>query len=120
MGKTIKDVFDTVEYNGVEYRLYFNLNVIEVLQETYGSAQKWVETINSVEDEGDAKALKFGFREMINEGIDIMNEENGTDLKPLTLKQVGRLLTEVGLASATEKMSKLVFDSSQSTDEKNA
>ena len=56
---------------------------------------------------------------MINEGIDIMNEETGNDVKPLTLKQTGRLITEIGIAEATKKLNKTVIDSTQSA-EKNA
>ena len=53
---------------------------------------------------------------MINEGIDIENEENGTDIKPLTRKQVGRIITEVGVADATRKLNKTVVESSQSAE----
>ena len=56
---------------------------------------------------------------MLNEGIDIENEENGTDIKPLTLKQVGRMLTEVGIERATQVMNKTVVDSTESQ-EKNS
>ena len=55
---------------------------------------------------------------MLNEGIDIENEENGTDVKPLTLKQVGRMITEIGIGDATNVMNQTVIDSSKS-DEKN-
>lgn len=119
MGKLMKDVFETIEYKGVEYRLVFNLNVIEILQDKYGTVQNWIDTINAIEDEGDAKAVKFGFEAMLNEGIDMMNEDNGTDIKPLTLKQIGRILTDVGLTIAMQKMDKLLSDSNQ-TEEKNA
>ena len=56
---------------------------------------------------------------MINEGIDISNEENNTKVKPLTLKQVGRLLTEVGLTEATQKLNNTVIESTES-EQKNA
>ena len=56
---------------------------------------------------------------MLNEGIDIENEENGTDIKPLTLKQVGRIITEVGLAGATAALNQTVIESTKS-EEKNA
>ena len=50
---------------------------------------------------------------MINEGIDIANEENGTDIKPFTLKQVGRIITEIGLANATQTLNETVIESTQ-------
>lgn len=64
--------------------------------------------------EPDAKAVIFGFTQMLNEGIDIENEENGTDIKPLTLKQVGRIITEIGLANATKTLNETVIASTQS------
>lgn len=68
--------------------------------------------------EPDAKAVIFGFTQMLNEGIDIDNENNGTNTKPFTLKQVGRIITEIGLASATATLNETVVASTQS-DSKN-
>ena len=65
-----------------------------------------------------AKAVIFGLTAMINEGLDIENEENGTEIKPLTTKQVGRIITEVGLTEALKSLNKTVIDSTKS-DEKN-
>ena len=48
-----------------------------------------------------------------------MNEETGNDVKPLTLKQTGRLITDIGIAEATKKLNKTVIDRTQSA-EKNA
>ena len=50
--------------------------------------------------EANIKALKFGIAAMINEGIDISNDENGTNDPPVTLKQVGRILSDVGRANS--------------------
>ena len=119
MGKLMNDVFETIEYKGVEYRLVFNLNVIEILQDKYGTVQNWIDTINAIENEGDAKAVKFGFEAMLNEGIDMMNEDNGTDIKPLTPKAVGRMITEIGMANAVEKLNETVVESTKSN-EKNS
>jgi hypothetical protein len=85
----------------------------------YGTLEHWGELTDGTEKgEPDAKAVIFGFTQMINEGIDIENEENGTDNKPMTLKQVGRMITEIGLAKATEEMNNTVIKSA-SSDEKN-
>ncbi len=113
----MKDISGKIEYKGVEYKIVFNLNVMEAIQEEYGTIEKWGELTSA--GEGSAKALKFGFREMINEGIDIMNEENGTGLQPFTLRQVGRILTEVGLENAADLLRQTVSDSTK-TEEKNA
>ena len=116
----MKDFNGKLLYKNKEYKLVFNLNVMEVIQEEYGSIEKWGALTDGTEKDGepDAKAVIFGFREMLNEGIDIDNEDNGTDEKPLTLKQVGRLITEIGLKNATETLNTAVIESTKS-EEKN-
>ncbi len=141
----MKDINGQIQYKGVSYRLVFNLNVMEAIQEEYGTLDNWGALTDGTAyaqkeyekagkkkpwdeltpkekaefvGEPDAKAVIFGFTEMINEGIDIDNEENGTDIKPLTIKQVGRLITEVGLANATNTLNETVVASTKS-DEKN-
>lgn len=115
----MKDINGKIQYKGKEYALVFNLNVMETIQAEYGTVENWGSLTDGTETgEPDAKAVIFGFREMLNEGIDIANEENGTDDKPLTLKQVGRLITEIGLANATATLNETVVASTQS-EEKN-
>ena len=111
----------TVNYKDVEYNVVFNLNVMEQLQETYGSISAWADLTEK--EEPDAKAVIVGLMFMLNEGIEIDNEDNEgvdgyTPKKELTTKQVGRLLTEVGLAEVKEKMHDTVINSTK-TDEKN-
>ena len=116
----MKDVSGTINYKGRDYKLVFNLNVMEVIQEEYGTIEKWGALTDGTETgEGNAKAVKFGFAAMLNEGIAIDNEDNGTDIKPFTLAQVGRLLTEIGLDNATSVLNQTVIDSTKS-EEKNA
>ena len=117
----MKETRGKIEYKGREYGLVFNLNVMESIQDEYETVERWSELMygNGDESEPNAKALKFGFREMLNEAIDIDNEENGTDDKFLTLKQVGRILTEVGLENVASAMLSTVKESTEST-EKNA
>lgn len=103
----------TITYRGQEYRLAFTLNVMQEIQEEYGSLEAWGDKAEGKGGEPDAKAVIFGFTAMINEGIDMANEEDGTDVKPLSLKQVGRLITEVGLADASKKMSGVVTASTE-------
>ena len=142
----MKDMNGKIQYKGKDYVIVFNLNVMETIQEKYGTLEEWGsltdgtayakkeyekrngsldgwDDLNELEKaeysgEPDAKAVIFGFTEMINEGIDIENEENGTNIEHLTLKQVGRLITEIGLANATATLNKTVVDSTQS-EEKN-
>lgn len=115
----MQDITGKIKVKDKEYTLVFNLNVMEEIQEKYGTIQKWAELTDGASGEPNAKAVIYGFTAMINEGIDIANDENGTDTKPLTLKQVGRLITEYGLAGATSVLNQTVIDSTKS-DEKNA
>ena len=115
----MKDFNGEIQYKDKTYTMVFNLNVMEAIQERYGTIDKWAELTDGQAGEPNAKAVIFGFTEMINEGIDIANEENGTDEKFLTLKQVGRIITDVGLREATQKMNETVVNSTKSA-EKNA
>lgn len=115
----MKEMRNEIEYKGITYNLVFNLNVMEVIQDEYGTLDKWGALTDGSKGEPNAKAVVFGFTAMLNEGIDIDNEEKGTDIKPLTHKQVGRILTEIGIRQATKKMNETVIESTKS-DEKNA
>ena len=114
----MKDFNGTIEYKGKTYKLYFNLNVMELIQEEYGTIDKWGDLSDGVSGEVNAKAVIFGIAAMMNEGLEIEAEENGTDFKPLTLKQVGRIITEVGIKEATKVLNETVIESTK--DEKNA
>lgn len=114
----MKDAMNTINYKDKEYKIIFNLNVMEQIQEEYGTLDKWGDLTDGVSGEVNVKALKFGLMCMINEGIDIQNEEEGTDIKPFTSKQIGRILTELGIKEMTEKVNETVIESTKS-DEKN-
>ena len=115
----MKDFNGKIRYKDKEYRLVFNLNVMERLQAEYGSLDKWGELSDGTTGEPNAKAVIFGLTEMINEGIDMGNDENGTKDPFLTRRQVGRIITEVGLSQSTEILNDTVINSTKST-EKNA
>lgn len=114
----MKDFNGKIQYKDKEYKLVFNLNVMERIQEEYGSIEEWG-NLTGANGEPNAKAVIFGFTEMLNEGIDIENDENGTNDKYLTYKQVGRMITEIGLQNATLKLNETVIESTKS-DKKNA
>lgn len=114
----MKEMRNEIEYKGIKYNLVFNLNVMEEIQDEYGTLDKWGALTDGTNGEPNAKAVLFGFTCMINEGIDIDNEEKGTDIKPLTHKQVGRILTEIGLQNATKKMNDTVIESTKSDEKK--
>lgn len=113
----MKDVKYEFEVNGVKYPLMFNLNVMEAIQEEYGTFTKWGELTSK--GEPNAKAVKFGFTQMINEAIDIENDKNGTNRPFMTEKAVGRLLTEYGIAQSAVTLQKAVIDATKSDNEKN-
>lgn len=111
-----------VNYKGIDYEIVFNLNVMEEIQDEYGSIEAWGNKTDN-ETEPDMKAVIFGLTCMVNEGIEIYNEdhEDDEDFKPrklLSKKQVGRLISEIGLAEVTSKLNKSVTESTKS-DEKN-
>lgn len=115
----MKEISKELEYRGIKYKLVFNLNVMQEIQQEYGTLSHWGNLTDGKAGEPDAKAIIFGFNAMLNEGIDIENEEKGTDIKPLTLRQTGRIVTEIGLDKATQKLNDTVIESTKS-EEKNA
>lgn len=110
----------TFKYKDKEITLVFNLNVMQAIQEEYGTVEKWGKLTDGESGEVDVKALKFGVTQMINEGIDIENEENGTDEPFMTEKKVGRIITEVGLDIMTKTMNDTVIDAAKDDSGKNA
>lgn len=115
----MKEISSKVEYKGRQYRIVFNLNVMEAIQDEYGTLDNWGALTDGKAHEGetDIKALIFGLREMLNEAIEIDNEDNGTNDPLLTRKQVGRMLTDIGVGKLTENMNKLVVDSTKNDNE---
>jgi len=121
----MKDIVKVLKLNEIEYPVVFNLNVMQAIQEEYGSLDAWGDLTEAKQDEQDghklvkepdAKAVIFGFTEMINEGIDIRNEKEGKSDKFLSTRQVGRIITEYGLAKAVALQNQTVIESSKSTE----
>lgn len=101
----IKKMEEVFQYKDKEYVLVFNLNVLQAVQEKYGSYDKWQALIYpEKKEECNIEALLFAFKEMINEGIDIKNEENNEGTPYFTEKQVGRMLTALGLEKMQNKL----------------
>lgn len=103
-------------FNGRTYTLVFNLNVMEAIQEKYGTLTKWGEVTGANGDEPQISAIIDGYEIMLNEGEEILHEDN---FKPLTHKQVGRIISGIGLDKATELLNAVVSESTASN-EKNA
>lgn len=118
--KEMNGKWPCIEYKGQKYEIVFDMNVIESLQSKYESFNKWSDLIQPTKkgEECNIEALKFGFCEAINEGIDIANENREEKLQLLTLKQVGRIITDIGLKGVNAKIQDAVIESTKS-EEKN-
>ena len=102
-----------------EYPLAFNLNVMEEIQEAYGSLDEWGR-ITQGAGEAKIKDLKVGILAMINEAIDMQNEDNNTNEPLLNAKQVGRIMTEVGIDKIVAAIQDITIASTKGEDnEKN-
>ena len=108
------------KYKEKEYNVVFNLNVMEAIQEEYGTIDKWTELTSGANQEVNIKALKFGYREMLNEGLSIEAEEKGEEYKPVTPAFVGRMLTDIGLENMTKTLQETVIESTKTDEGKNA
>lgn len=115
----MKDYKFEFEVDDKTYQLVFNLNVMESIQAKYGSVQKWGKLTDNKNGEPNAKALIFGFTEMINEAIDMENDENNTQKPLLTLKQVGRIITKAGIQESAKKLNSAITESVKDDHPKN-
>lgn len=111
------DVSKEIEYKEKKYKIVFNLNVMQEIQEEYETIEKWGALTDGSNGEVKIKALIFGFTKMLNEGLEIESEENGTEYKPFTEKQVGRMITDIGLNNVAKKLSATVIESTKSDNE---
>lgn len=116
----MKDYSVKFKYNDTELPAVFNLNVMEEIQEEYGTIKKWGELTDAKSGEVNAKALIFGLRAMINEAREIESEKTGEEFKPFTLKQVGRIITDLGLQESAVVLNNAVVEATKSENTKNA
>ena len=108
-----------IETEKKKYPLAFNLNVMEEIQEAYGSLDEWGR-ITQGAGEAKIKDLKVGILAMINEAIDMQNEENNTNEPMLNTKQVGRIMSEVGIERIVKSVQEITIASTKTDDnEKN-
>lgn len=103
-----------------EYSAIFNLNVMEQIQNEYGTMRKWGELTDIKSGEPNAKAIIFGFWAMINEAIDIENDENGSNLPLYSLKQVGRIISRAGVEKSATALNNAVIEATKEDNPKNA
>ena len=106
-----------IEATNRTYPIVFNINVMEEIQEAYGSLSAWGSIVENADGgEPKIKDLKIGLMMMINEAIDIQNEETGKNEPMINAKQVGRLITEVGFEEITKKIQALTVASTNTGD----
>lgn len=118
----MKDYKLDIETDGKTYTLMFDLNVMQAIQAKYGSIKVWGEKVEANTDGMDAEAVIFGFTEMLNEGIDAGNEgkTNAEQIPMMSLRQVGRIITAIGITEAAGNINKLVVQSTKDANPKNA
>lgn len=107
----MKDIRKEIVFNNKKYSIVFNLNVMEELQNEYGSLQNWLNKVGAKTlDNIDITALKRGLTLMFNEGIDIENDNLPKEEKKLFLteKQVGRMITDELITKFNETMEESV------------
>ena len=118
----MKEVSKSLSYKGREYKIVFNLNVIEAIQKEYGSLERWGELTDGkkkdengkkIDTEVDFTALIFGIQEALNEGIDIDNEDRAEKLPFLTHRQVARMISAIGEEKVIEDLNSLVIESNK-------
>lgn len=112
------DINNSFEVNGEVYPLVADMVALEQIQNKYGTIDAWSNLISGAEP--NLEAVIFGIGEFINEGIDIENEKAEKPRALLTHKQVGRVITQLGLSKAAEKIKETIIESTKDTNPKNA
>jgi hypothetical protein len=113
MGNEIK----YIELKNEKFPMVFSLNVIEAIQTEFGSLNDWKELIEPKDGgETNLKALLFAFKEAINEGIDIENENLHGNKSFISERKAGRIITELGLSEAGNQLKQIVVDSTKGDD----
>lgn len=113
----MQNKLDYIETKDKKYPIVFNINVMEEIQEAYGSISAWGAIVENTDGgEPKVKDLKIGLTMMINEAIDIENEETNEKRPFVTSKQVGRLIGEVGFSEITKVIQNLTVASTKTGD----
>lgn len=104
------DKITYLETDSEKFPLAFTLNVMESIQNEYGTLSEWSELIRN-KKEPNIKALKFFITEAINEGIDIENEKSSEKRVSITSSKAGRIITEIGLKKVANTITKMITES---------
>lgn len=104
------DKITYLETDSEKFPLAFTLNVMEALQDEYGTLSEWSELIRN-QKEPNIKALKFFITEAINKGIDIENEKSDEKRASISSAKAGRIITEIGFQKVAKTINKMVSES---------
>ena len=104
------DKITYLETNSEKFPLGFTLNVMESIQDEYGTLSEWSELIRN-KKEPNIKALKFFITEAINESIEIENEKSGEKRVSISSSKAGRIITEIGLKKVANTITKMITES---------
>ena len=100
--------------------IVFNLNVMEEIQEKYGTLQNWLDLLRPTGENSEVqvKDIKNGLLIMINEAIDIQNEESVDEQREfITYKKLGRLLSNENVVKSMLQMEKVINNSTEVKEE---
>lgn len=114
----MKEKLAYIKAGNKEYPICFNLNVMEEIQNAYGTVADWADIVEK-SNTGEPKVsdLKVGLREMINEAIDIQNESSDIKQEFVSLKQVGRIITDAGISNVLSAIKNLSISSTEDKEE---
>lgn len=99
------------------YPLAFSFNVMEQVQDTYGTMDAWTKTLQAEQGkEIKMKDLIWTFQQFVNEGIEIENEEKNINNPLLSHKQIGRLITNADMKELVSVMKDMTIKSVKSDD----
>ena len=119
----MKDNIIYLDEENKKYPITFTLNVMDILQEKYGSIDAWKDlvVVKEQDKEPKIKDLKFAFTEMMNEAIRILNKYNQEDkMDFVDAWETGIIISEIGLKKVNEKMMNTIASSVKVDNPKNA
>ena len=107
----MKDIMDKLEYKGKEYKIIFDLNVVQDIQNEYGTLAKMLEeAYGRKTGEPSIKALSFVVMLMVNEAIEIENEGKTEKEEFITQRMANRMLTEFIQSNGVDNVVKVIDD----------
>ena len=109
-----------MEYGYLDtFPILYDINVLEALQDKFGGLSAWSETLSPESGEPPFSAVIDTVEILIAEGIDAKRDE-GEDITMPSRKQIGRLITRVGLAKTLEIIKNSAIAAAGEGDQKNA